>query len=300
MSNYWRGVAYSLMAAFFWAVMSPIAKVLSAAGIHLISVMAFRGIFVAATMAPWLYFMRGKAFFFPPRSELIFYLNSGMLSVVLAGGGFLMSLAYLSVAEALILHYTFPLVTMLGSMYITHEKPSPIQIIAGFMIIAGVYSGMVGGDKTVAGMSIPGVFWGAVAVLGISGQAILARLNVKKHQVDAMGMLFFGHLIGGIVLIALKSFFIGWNDLNNFTYWYFTILLLQAFSGSLIAYGLFYSALKIIPAATVSLLCSLEMVIAVILTAMILGIIPSIQEIFGCVIIILAIVLVTFPSKRNN
>ena len=115
-----------------------------------------------------------------------------------------------------------------------------------------------------------------------------------------MGMLFFGHLIGGIVLIALKSFFIGWNDLNNFTYWYFTILLLQAFSGSLIAYGLFYSALKIIPAATVSLLCSLEMVIAVILTAMILGIIPSIQEIFGCVIIILAIVLVTFPSKRNN
>ena len=118
MSNHWRGVAYSLMAAFFWAVMSPIAKVLSAAGINLISVMAFRGIFVAVAMAPWLYFTRGKEFFFPPRSALIFYLNSGMLSVVLAGGGFLMSLAYLSVAEALILHYTFPLVTMLGSMYI--------------------------------------------------------------------------------------------------------------------------------------------------------------------------------------
>lgn len=300
MSNYWRGIIYCLLAAFAWAVMSPIAKVLSGAGINLISVMAFRGIFVAAVMGPMMLYTRGKSFFQPRKNDLIFYINSGILSVVLAGGGFLMSLVYLSVAEALILHYTFPLVTMLGSLYITHEKPSRIQVIAGFMIVGGVYAGMMGGDKSFAGMSVPGVIWGLIAVFGISGQAILARRAAKTCEVDAMATLFYGHLIGGVMLIILKSVFLGWRDVLNFTPAYFMIMLLQAFSGSLIAYGLFYSALKLIPASTVSLLCSLEMVLAVLLTAVILGVIPSLQEVFGCGIIILAIVLVTFPGKINR
>ncbi len=299
MSNYWRGIIYCLLAAFSWAVMGPIAKVLSAAGINLISVMAFRGLFVAVVMGPLMLYVRGKTFFCPAKKDLIFYINSGILSVVLAGGGFLMSLAYLSVAEALILHYTFPLVTMLGSLYITHEKPSRIQVIAGFMIIGGVYAGMVGGEKSLAGMSLPGVIWGVIAVIGISGQAILARLASKTCEVDTMATLFYGHFIGGIMLVVLKSIFLGWSDLLNFTPMYFLIMALQAFSGSLLAYGLFYSALKLIPASTVSLLCSLEMVLGVLLTAVTLGVIPSIQEVFGCGIIILAIVLVTLPGKNN-
>ena len=42
---------------------------------------------------------------------------------------------------------------------------------------------------------------------------------------------------------------------------------LQAITGSLLAYGSFFAALKYIPAAVASLLCTLEIVVAVGLTA---------------------------------
>lgn len=211
MNNYWRGVVMTLIAAALWGVMSPIAKVLSSAGVSLMSAMTFRAFFVVVTLGPFIYFTKGPDTFKLNRSMFHFYLLSGTLSVAFAGGGFLMSLEYLSVAEALILHYTFPLVTLLGSIYITHEKPTFLQIISGFLIVVGVYLGMVGGDKTFSGISIPGLMWGILAIIGISGQALIGRRVCKGQKTDQLALLFFAHLFGGVIIVAGKSSIAGWG-----------------------------------------------------------------------------------------
>ncbi len=283
----------TLIAAVCWGIMSPIAKVLSSAGISLMSVMAFRALFVVITIGPYIYLSKGPGVFRPDRSMFRFYLLSGILSVVFSGGGFLMSLKYLSVPEALILHYTFPLVTLLGSLYITHEKPTFLQVVSGFLIIAGVYLGMIGGEKTFSGLSVPGLLWGGLAIIGISGQALVARRVCKGQETDQLVLLFFAHLLGGTVLALGKSAIVGWDDIINFTSPLFCLLVFQAFCGSLLAYGFFYTALKYLPAATVSLLCTLEIVVAVGLTSLLLGQSPSMQEVIGCAIIIIAIVCAT-------
>lgn len=259
--------------------------------------MAFRALFVVVTIGPFIYFTKGPGVFRPDRSMICFYFLSGILSVVFSGGGFLMSLKYLSVAEALILHYTFPLVTLLGSLYITHEKPTFLQVVSGFLIIAGVYLGMVGGEKTFSGLSVPGLMWGGLAIIGISGQALVARRVCKGQETDQLVLLFFAHLLGGTVLALGKSAIIGWEDIINFTFPLFGLLVFQAFCGSLLAYGLFYTALKYLPAATVSLLCTLEIVVAVGLTSLLLNQPPSMQEIIGCSIIIIAIVCATVRTS---
>ena len=208
-----------------------------------------------------------------------------------------MSLKYLSVPEALVLHYTFPLVTLLGSLYITHEKPTFLQVVSGFLIIVGVYLGMVGGEKTFSSLSLPGLMWGGLAIIGISGQALVARRVCKDQETDQLVLLFFAHLLGGALLILGKSTIVGWEDISNFTASLFGLMVFQAFCGSLLAYGLFYTALKYVPAATVSLLCTLEIVVAVGLTSLLLDQSPSMQEAIGCTIIIIAIVCATIRTS---
>ena len=299
MNKYWHGVAMTLIAAVCWGIMSPIAKVLAGAGISLMSVMAFRALFVVIIMGPYLCYTKGREVFRPDSNMLSFYFLSGLLSVVFSGGGFLMSLKYLSVAEALIIHYTFPLVTLLGSLWITRERPTTLQVISGFLIIAGVYLGMVGGEKTFSGISVPGLMWALLAIVGISGQALVARRVCKGQKTDQMTLLFFAHLLGGIVLAVGKSALVGWDDINNFTPPLFALMAFQAFCGSRRAYGLFYTALKYVPAATVSILCTLEIVVAVGLTSLLLGQSPSTQEVMGCGIIIIAIVCATVRTCKN-
>jgi len=299
MNKYWHGVAMTLIAAICWGIKSPIAKVLSGAGISMMSVMAFRALFVVVVMGPYLFYTKGREVFRPDRHMFAFYFLSGLLSVVFSGGGFLMSLKYLSVAEALIIHYTFPLVTILGSLWITRERPTALQVISGFLIVAGVYLGMVGGEKTFSGLSVPGLMWALLAIAGISGQSLVARRVCKGQKTDQMTLLFFAHLLGGIVLAFGKSALVGWEDIGNFTPGLFALMAFQAFCGSLLAYGLFYTALKYVPAATVSLLCTLEIVVAVGLTSLLLGQSPSVQEVMGCGIIIIAIICATLRTHNN-
>ncbi|MDL2298748.1 DMT family transporter [Synergistaceae bacterium OttesenSCG-928-D05] len=298
MKKYWTGVVLALAAAVCWGIMSPIAKIVSAAGVSLMTAMVYRGFFVAATVGPLLYVTKGASIFRQSPRFLKFYMLSGFLTVVASGGGFLMSLEYLTVAEALIVHYMFPLVTLAGSCFITHEKPTRLQVLAGFMIVLGVYVGMVSGEKSFAGLSVPGMMWGIFAVIGISGQSLVVRRVAREVEIDQIVLLFYGHLFGAIMLLVGKTFFMGWSDLANITPQVFMLMNVQSLAGSLFAFGCFYTALKYIPAATVSLLCTLEIVTAVALTALLLSIIPTAREVFGCAVIMLAVVFATVKPKE--
>ena len=70
MNKYWHGVAMTLIAAVCWGIMSPIAKVLAGAGISLMSVMAFRALFVVIIMGPYLCYTKGREVFRPDSNML--------------------------------------------------------------------------------------------------------------------------------------------------------------------------------------------------------------------------------------
>ena len=59
LNNYWRGALLALTAAVCWGIISPVAKVLAAAGIDLMSVMVFRSLFTLAASGLFLLFCEG-------------------------------------------------------------------------------------------------------------------------------------------------------------------------------------------------------------------------------------------------
>ena len=155
LNNYWRGAGLALLAACCWGLISPIAKILSAAGLDLMSVMVFRSLFTMTSVGAGFVAMRRFEVFRVDRETLKFYFISGMLSVAFSGGGFLTSLEYLTVAEALVIHYTFPLAAIAGSLFITRERPTLLQLIAGLLIVCGVYIGMGGSMEAMRSISLP-------------------------------------------------------------------------------------------------------------------------------------------------
>lgn len=289
-NKYVRGTICVLFAATCWGIISPIAKVLAAAGINLMTAMVFRALFSMTVSGIGLFCIYGKDLFRLTRDEMKFYFISGILSVAFSGGGFLKSLEYLTVAEALIIHYTFPLASIIGSLFITREKPTKLQVLAGLLIIAGVFTGMGGSFSALAAMSVPGVLWGVTAVIGMAGQALVTRRYSLSHDMNELRLLFYSNIVGFFLLFFFKSAFYGWPDIVLFTVPLLSLMTLQAFTGSVLAYASFFMALKYIPAAMASLLCTLEIVVAVGLTAIFVHQMPSVHEILGCVIILVALV----------
>lgn len=264
------------------------------------SAIVIRAALVVAIVGFWGIWKKRAEVLRPDRGLMGFYAISGTLSIVCASGGFLMSLESFSVAEALIVHYTFPLCTILGSLFIAHERPTRTQVVAGLLIVAGVYVGVMSGDKSLGSLPLAGLAWGSLSVFGISGQALFSRRFTKKRSFNNMGLLFFAHLFGGAILALGKTALTGWADLANCTIPFFLLIAFQAVTGSLFAFGCFYTALKLIPAATVSLLCTLEIVVAIALSAVMIAVAPTLHEVAGCGLIIAAIVCTTLEGKSER
>ena len=286
--------------SLLWGAMSPISKIISVQGLSQVSVMCYRALFITVFVGGGLMFKRGFSAFIISRKMLSTYALLGILTLVLNATGFAMSCVYLTVPQVLIIHYTFPLLTMAGSLAVNKEKPSMIQILAGCFIILGLCIGFDVFGSTASEISRTGVIWGVISVFGLSAQTLLARNISKGEQSDATLQLFFSYFLGGIVLIIVKSLLSGWSDLQVMTPELFVIIQYPAAAAGLAGFWLLFSGLKHIPATTASLICSLEIVFALILTPVLLNQLPSPHELAGCAIILAAVVTSTFSGKKLN
>ena len=118
-SNIRKGSVLVICATVCWGLISPLAKIISAADIDLMTLMVFRSLFTIAVSLLCLFLVGNPARLRVDRETLCFYFLCGFFSIALAGGCYLKSLSYLTVAQALVIHYTSPLVTLAGSMWIT-------------------------------------------------------------------------------------------------------------------------------------------------------------------------------------
>lgn len=285
-----------------WGITSPITKAFASAGVSPLSIVTFRAMITSIVLGVFFFIKNSNTIIHQSYTMLRFYFICGLLSVVCAGGGYLMSLKYLSVAQALILNYTSPLVTLVLATFINHEQPTVQQLLAGILIILGVYYGMNVHNPSGMTVSFAGVIWGILGVIGLSGQPIYVRnfgqKNSYKIPMNAMLVVFYLNLFGCIVMFIGKTLTQGWKDLVNLTPKLLCLLILLTASSSIIGQSCFYSSMKYLPAATVSLLCTFEIVVGLITSTIFIGMFPSLNEVIGCLFIIAAIVCTSIDTKK--
>ncbi|MEG2185515.1 MAG: DMT family transporter, partial [Cloacibacillus sp.] len=227
------------------------------------------------------------------------YLLLALFTMFFNATGYLISCTYLSVPQALIIHYTFPLVTMIGGVFVTSEKPSVSQYIGSIMVLMGLYIGfMFGTTASNVRISTMGLAWGILSVLGLSGQTLISRKISLTGLSDPLVQLFYVHCFGGLLLIIGKSVLLGWEDLVHLTPAIFFVMQYPAIVSGLIAFGLLFASLKYIPASIASMLCTLEILFALLLTPILLHQIPTFYEIIACGIILFAVLYSTWKPKK--
>ena len=148
-----RGVLMALGTALAWGGTGSFAKLIAAGGVSQLTVVCYRGFFAASVVGLFMLARRGSSFFRCTRAELAQYAALGVFTVLFNATGYMMSCVYLSVPQVLMLNYTFPIVTMAGSALINGERPAPLQVLSGFLVLAGLYVGFAAGGVDLRSIS---------------------------------------------------------------------------------------------------------------------------------------------------
>lgn len=287
-----KGLFAVAFAGLLWALLAPAGKMLIQDGVEAPTIAFFRVLTVLLLTGPFLFLFRRRAFRVTP-SQLGFLFLYGGVGVAASYVGYLMSLHWLSVPFALLLHYTFPIMTLLGASLITGERPLRGQLFAALFILSGVGLPMIGSDSALSGcFSLPGLLWGLLAALAMAMQSLFGRLAGKGGASFSTETLFFyAHLFAGIVLGLGKTVGQGWSDLALVGGRQWLLIAALGVFGSLLPYAVFYFGLRHVDASTASLAATVEIVGGVALTALVLGQIPQETEVWGCLAIIVGLVL---------
>lgn len=283
------GVLMALGTALAWGGTGSFAKLIAAGGISQLTVVCYRGFFTAAAVAMFVLARHGTPFFRCTRAELAQYAALGVFAVLFNATGYMMACVYLSVPQVLMLSYTFPIVTMAGSALINGERPAPLQVLSGFLVLAGLYIGFAAGGVDLHSISLTGVAWSMLSVAGLSGNALLSRRISGKAE--PLKQLLYSHLLGTLMLAAIRTCTEGWPDLANMTPRTFLYMQYPAFFAALVGYGLLFSALRRISASLASMICAMEIVFAAVLTPLIIGEVPPLHELAGSAVIAGAVLL---------
>ena len=288
------GVTLALMTGTFWGFTAPMGKMLVHYGTNMVTVIFLRTIIVCLVTAPWILLADGPKGLRASRSEIPFYMLLGVMNTPFTALGFFSSLQYLSIPVALLVHYLFPMATLVGEFFIFREAPTARKIIAGLLVLAGLWVGMTQTEPgAVMEVSFLGLIWGLLAVVGLAGQSLMGKIAARRRY-NFRKVLLYSHIFGAVYIGLIKIFTSGMGDVPLLSSPEWLLITLTALSAGVLAYAAYYIALRYISSSLGSLLCTSEIVVGMAASALVLMAPPTLFEVAGGGIIIFAIGLSVF------
>jgi len=288
-----------LAAGVLWGTLSPAGKRLGMLGTDMLTVGFLRAVIMTFGVGCFLVFYNPRYFRLNRKQFFQIALLSGPCMVGIYAG-FFFALQYLSVPMTLVIFFTHPLLTTLGSLIITREPPNRYQVAGALLTLVGVAVAVYPSEGSLFAAIHPvGLAWCLFSAVGISLLSLFGRLSAQTGFISQPSLFFYFQLFAVAWLALVKTLSTGWGDISTLTIPQVEWILYVGFIGSMFGYSLYFYSLRTIQASTASIVSSIEIVTAFFLSSIMFGQPPALREMAGAFLIIMAIILVSRTSPAR-
>lgn len=280
-----RGFILLMIAVLFWGSSAPIGKYLI--------VTRFDTLIMAQTRTSLTFVL--LFFFFLLKNRSVFKINIldlwklgilGVVGISLTNYTYYFTAKESSVATAILVQYSAPVWVVLYSVFVIKEdKLDRITFISLILALTGCYFAVTAGSMQSINLKGWAIITGPLSAFTFAYQIVATKQLLKRYSVWTILVYMFG--FSAIFWLCINP---PWNIIaKNYTYGDWGMFWMFAIISILIPQTAFASGLKLLDASTVGIVSILEPVIAIIAAFLILGESLSVIQMFGGVLVVVAV-----------
>ena len=293
-----RGIILVLLAAFFWGLSGVLGQFLfQNYSLDAFAVTAARVFLAGAIMISIsLYKNKEKSLaLFEKKENIITLIKFAIFGLLPGQLAFLMVVEYSNAGIGTLFQYSAVIFIMIYVCLIERKRPTSTELVALFLVLTGVFLLATRGNLSALYLSPKVLFLGLLSALGSATTNILPRELIKKYEIKMVlgSAMFFNGL--GIFIYESTQKNSGFVDF----YAVLTILAIVLI-GTVIAFDLYMQGLSVIGPSKASMLCSIEPVLATILAAFWLDTVFMLVDIVGMVLILLAVIIISYKALKQE
>lgn len=230
--------------------------------------------------------------------DILWFLGTGIASILLFTVCYFRTISMASLSVAAILLYTAPIMVMLMSLVLFHEKLTKKKAAALLMAFAGciLVTGTGGGGHTPAAA----VVFGLISAFGYGLYSILGTFVLRRYP--PVTVTTFSFLCGGIGALAFCNPADICRKIQRADHpgEILILILLTAIVTAVLPYLFYTIGLSSVRASSASIMASVEPVVATFAGCIVFGEALTPLSLAGVALVVGAIVLLNIPSKDHG
>ena len=285
-----EGILLTIFAASSFGFIPLFAKIAYANGFNPYTFSLFRSLF--ATIELFILLKIRKIDYKLEKEQCTTLFKASLMGHSLAMLTLSLSYNYMSIGLATTIHFIYPVVVMVGSIFFFNEKINKRKMFSLILSLTGMYF-LVGFNSleptSIAGVSLAlfsGIFYAYYII-------IVAQVNFR--EVNPFVLIFYISLFNSYTLFAI-SIFMGKLKIG-YTFKGVVSTILVALVANLIGMVSFKTGLNVISATTAAILSTFEPITSFILGMLVFKEIFSWYHIAGSILIIVSVSIVAFRKK---